>query len=79
MLISEAYRGQQAALHASSNYGVTGAKFAAPVVQVAIGVEGRSVLDYGAGKGGLREPLMREAQKAGIVLVYTAYEPAIEK
>lgn len=69
-LISESYRAQNAALHASNPlYGVTGQMWA-PYVQKLIEHEGHeTILDYGSGKGTLKETLKLDIAE---------YDPCIE-
>lgn len=68
MLITEEYRKLQAELHKTKSYGSTGEKYA-DVINSFIKQYGfKSVLDYGAGKCGLKRKLQN--------IEYLAYEPS---
>ncbi len=58
MLISEEYRSLNTTLHATKpNYGTSGATWAPLVNQLAREVEAKTILDYGSGKGLLKQAL----------------------
>ena len=69
MLISEAYREQNAQLHSSPRYGVGGAKWASWAITIAHRENCASILDYGCGKGEFKKSI-----QAWDVL---EYDPAI--
>ncbi len=75
-LISEDYRILQAALHVSRpDYGAQGRRFARSIEDIALEFACTSLLDYGAGKGTLREAL---AESSCTQLARIAeYDPAI--
>ena len=81
MLISPAYRELNAELHARNPaYGTSGGKWAAKVHRLATQYEAVQVLDYGSGKGSLRQALYATfAGTTGTWLPYHFYEydPAI--
>lgn len=61
-LITDAYRAQQSQLHQNPNYGVASVNFAPFVATVMQALNATELLDYGAGKGRLRQalaPLMK--------------------
>ena len=57
MLISEAYREQNKELHRAGNYGVSGAKWALSVDDLAGKMSTRDILDYGCGQRHLEKSL----------------------
>ena len=73
-LISDAYRAQQTLLHQNPAYGTASVHFAPFVASVMQALNATELLDYGAGKGRLREaltPLMKGP------LQVRHYDPAI--
>jgi 2-polyprenyl-3-methyl-5-hydroxy-6-metoxy-1,4-benzoquinol methylase len=58
-LISEQYRRLNAELHERGDYGVSGHKWAMPVNGLALQCEAATVLDYGCGRGTLKQKLDR--------------------
>lgn len=73
-VISDGYREMQKSLHKSSVYGETARKYS-PIVAAIIEESGvTEVLDYGSGKGGLRESLSDYVLSPVDV---TDYDPAI--
>lgn len=56
-LITEAYRAQCTELHQTTNWGVSGQKFAAMAGHLALTHECESILDYGCGKRTLEQAL----------------------
>jgi hypothetical protein len=72
-LISEAYRQEQAALHATGTYGTAGRCFG-PVVGALLNMSGaRSILDYGCGSKRSLLQVLRLPEE----VVYEGYDPAI--
>lgn len=73
MLLTDAYREQQAALHATGNYGVMGRSFGPLVCRVAESFACQSLLDYGCGS--------RQSLKHGLVceLDYRGFDPCVEQ
>jgi hypothetical protein len=57
MLISEAYKEQNKALHSVGNYGISGAKWAPAVANMAQVVGTKDILDYGCGQRTLEKSL----------------------
>ena len=75
MLISEEYRQQQAALHATGQYGVAGGDFAKRVAMILKEMQAKELLDYGAGS---RLSLKMGLDELGVTgYRYTPYEPAV--
>lgn len=72
-LITEAYRAEQAALHAKGNYGVTGMKYGALVSALLRSLQAMSMLDYGCGS---KRSLLQTLQLPSGV-VYEGYDPAV--
>lgn len=71
MLISQSYRELQEKLHQNPSYGAAmGARSIMPLLQK---TNANSILDYGAGKGKLKDHL----NAAGITAQYVAYDPAV--
>ena len=71
MLISPAYKDLQENLHKNPNYGASmGARSILPMLQK---TNAKSILDYGAGKGKLKEHLVA----AGVTARYIPYDPAV--
>jgi 2-polyprenyl-3-methyl-5-hydroxy-6-metoxy-1,4-benzoquinol methylase len=68
MLISESYREQNRELHNNPNYGTSSAKWVNEVRGIAQTYAAQSILDYGCGKGLLKQSLPNIAE----------YDPAIE-
>lgn len=72
MLISDSYRRLNAEMHHQKpHYGASGARHAAQFLQLAKKADCATVLDYGCGKGTLKEAI-------GLVLDVREYDPAIE-
>lgn len=69
-LISENYRLMQKKMHKDSNYGSTGALYADFINQLISEHQFSQILDYGAGKCGLKAKLQK--------IDYFAYEPSNE-
>jgi len=70
-LITEEYRQLNRQLHADrEDYGTTAPRYAQQVADVASAIAARSILDYGCGKGLLRQGLSH--------LMVAEYDPAIE-
>jgi 2-polyprenyl-3-methyl-5-hydroxy-6-metoxy-1,4-benzoquinol methylase len=79
MLITEPYRELNAALHVSNPaYGTSGGKWAGKVHRLARQYEARSVLDYGCGRGTLRDTLLKIADGWPAIYLCAEYDPAIE-
>lgn len=75
MLISEEYRKQQAQLHATMQYGVTGREFAPDVARIMAQLDASELLDYGAGS---RLSLKAGLDELGVKgYEYRPYEPAV--
>lgn len=73
MLISEAYRAEQAALHAKGNYGTAALQYGQVVSGLLNSTSARSILDYGCGsKRSLLQALQLPSE-----IVYEGYDPAI--
>lgn len=71
MLITEAYRQEQARLHATGKYGVASLKFGGIVSKLAEQVKAKALLDYGCGSlQSLRKVLTADVE-------YRGYEPAV--
>jgi len=71
LLISAGYRELNAEMHRQKpQYGASGAKSAAQVLQIAGRFDCHSVLDYGCGKGTLKDAI-------GLTLHVREYDPAI--
>ena len=69
MLISEEYRQQNRTLHETNpNYGTSGRKYAGTVKSFADAMQTTDILDYGCGKGTLKDTLGWEIRE---------YDPAI--
>ncbi len=73
MLITEAYRAQQAALHATGNYGTTGRSYGPLVKALLASCQASSLLDYGCGS---RRSLLESLEMPPDV-VYEGYDPAV--
>jgi FkbM family methyltransferase len=73
MLITEAYRAEQAALHAKGNYGTASLQYGDTVLRLIQSSGARSLLDYGCGSK--RSLLQALALPEGVV--YEGYDPAI--
>lgn len=59
LLISDEYRALNAELHQREpSYGTSGCKWAEPVYSLAKGMEAKTVLDYGCGKGSLKHSII---------------------
>jgi 6-hydroxymethylpterin diphosphokinase MptE-like protein/methyltransferase family protein len=72
LLLSETYREQNRRLHESrSDYGTSGDKWAAIILQAITEGDYKSILDYGSGKGRLAEALARSGHAVA------EYDPAI--
>jgi hypothetical protein len=71
MLISDAYREEQKALHENPNYGVASVEFAPIVTELINELEVDELLDYGAGKGRLIQAIQPNRK-----LQIELYEPA---
>lgn len=77
MLITEEYRALNAALHASSDsYGTSGHKWADQVLVLAQQCNARSVLDYGCGRGTLKDAIYAKYGRPPFEML--EYDPAIE-
>tara|TARA_Y100000593_G_scaffold79484_1_gene148002 strand:- start:2954 stop:3508 length:555 start_codon:yes stop_codon:yes gene_type:complete len=73
-VISDGYREEQKSLHEDPNYGVASKEFA-PLVAAVIGdIGARQILDYGSGKGRLRESLAEHIDQP---IDISEYDPAI--
>lgn len=73
MLITEAYRAQNAAMHVGKPmYGTGGSRHADTVAELARRFSVRSILDYGCGKGTLKHALPED-----IAPLVREYDPAI--
>lgn len=73
MLITDAYRAEQAALHAKGNYGTAALQYGATVAALLRSTGASSLLDYGCGsKRSLLQTLELPAD-----VVYEGYDPAI--
>lgn len=73
MMISDAYRAEQAALHAKGNYGTASLQYGATVTALLRSTAAQSLLDYGCGsKRSLLQALNLPAD-----IVYEGYDPAI--
>lgn len=73
MLITDAYRAEQAALHAKGNYGTAALQYGATVAALLNSTGATSLLDYGCGsKRSLLQTLELPAD-----VVYEGYDPAI--
>ena len=79
MLITEAYREQQKALHAKGNYGVASAAYAPKVGALIEKFEANTVLDYGAGSKLTLIRTISEQRLAKRKFTYIPYEPAVEQ
>ena len=80
MLISSEYAALNAALHESDpTYGISGHKWAEHVHELAIKSEATTLLDYGCGRGTLRDFLLQKHKAAFEVVPYEIieYDPAI--
>jgi Methyltransferase domain len=72
-VITDAYREEQARLHATGGYGRMGSTFGPRVSELASRLKARSLLDYGCGsRRSLLETLMLEPSVA-----YEGYDPAV--
>jgi hypothetical protein len=73
MLITPRYLRQQKELHRNARYGAASKKFAPLVAELIIEHDPRSILDYGAGKGALKQALgpLVKARK------FAQYDPAV--
>lgn len=76
MLISDAYRAEQARLHATTNYGTASIQYAPLVAQIIERLEVHHLLDYGCG----RQMNLLKHMKPAIShqLKYQAYDPGVE-
>lgn len=72
-VITEAYRAEQAALHAKGNYGTTGMKYGELISKLLVSTGAASLLDYGCGS---QRSLLRTLVKPEDV-VYEGYDPAV--
>jgi hypothetical protein len=75
VLISEAYRQEQAALHAKGNYGVASLGYGPVVSGMANAMEIRTLLDYGCGS---QRNLLKVFEPAHDVQ-YEGYDPSVEE
>lgn len=73
MLITEAYRAEQAALHAKGNYGTAAMHYGDVVAGLLASTGARSLLDYGCGS---KRSLLHTLKLPSDV-VYEGYDPAI--
>jgi hypothetical protein len=72
-LITEAYRAQQAQLHATGKYGVTGYRHAEEVAKLIGRLGARSILDYGCGS---HRSLLKGLDLPSDI-VYEGYDPCV--
>ena len=73
VLITEAYRAEQAALHARGNYGTAALQYGEAVAALLASTGANSLLDYGCGS---KRSLLQALQLPAHV-VYEGYDPAI--
>lgn len=73
MLISDAYRAEQAALHATGNFGLAALDFGSIVADILRQTQASSLLDYGCGS---RRSLL-QALTLPPDVVYEGYDPAV--
>jgi FkbM family methyltransferase len=73
VFITEAYRAEQAALHARGNYGTAALQYGQVVAELLASTGARSLLDYGCGS---KRSLLQVLELADDV-VYEGYDPAI--
>jgi len=73
MLISEGYRALNIELHERTSYGSFGKKWASAVTKISYDFGISSILDYGCGKGSLKEELLKNGFSD-----IREYDPAIE-
>ena len=76
MLISDAYRAEQEHLHENENYGVASLHFAHLVGMVCNKLQVDDLLDYGAGKGRLKDALPKHLERP---IKMRCYDPAVPK
>jgi 2-polyprenyl-3-methyl-5-hydroxy-6-metoxy-1,4-benzoquinol methylase len=74
MLITHGYRQQNQIMHAKGNYGVSGGKWAFDVDALMHKLDAKSMLDYGCGRGFLREELLANYD---VTYAIREYDPAI--
>jgi 2-polyprenyl-3-methyl-5-hydroxy-6-metoxy-1,4-benzoquinol methylase len=74
MLITDAYRAEQAALHATGNYGTAGAAFGPVVSDMVAKTGARTLLDYGCGS---RRSLLHALKCTGCEVEYRSFDPAV--
>lgn len=74
VLISDAYRAQQEALHENEHYGTVSVSYAPLVSEICNKLEVQHLLDYGAGKCRLFQNL-----KVNHRMTLQAYDPGVEK
>lgn len=72
-VITEAYRAEQAALHAKGNYGTTGMKYGALMGALLRSTGAKSLLDYGCGS---QRSLLKTLELPADT-VYEGYDPAV--
>lgn len=72
-LITEAYRAEQASLHANGNYGNMGVKYGALISALLRSTGAKSLLDYGCGS---RRSLLKTLELPADA-VYEGYDPAV--
>ena len=72
-LISEAYRREQAALHARGGYGVASLQFGGVVTRLIDRIGAQTVLDYGCGS----MQNLAKVLEPGHDVEYTGYDPAV--
>lgn len=72
-VITEAYRAEQAALHAKGNYGTTGMKYGALIGALLRSTDAKSLLDYGCGS---HRSLLKTLELPSDT-VYEGYDPAV--
>lgn len=70
-MITEAYRQEQARLHATGDYGKAGAGFGDVVSDMLIGAKAQTLLDYGCGSRQSLRPVLR------VPVHYQGYDPAV--
>lgn len=73
MLITEQYRAEQAALHATGNYGDAGRLYGETVARLLDSTGARSLLDYGCGS----KRSLFHALKLPDDVIYEGYDPAV--
>jgi 2-polyprenyl-3-methyl-5-hydroxy-6-metoxy-1,4-benzoquinol methylase len=75
MLITEGYRALNQTMHATKSYGISGAQWARKAHELATLVGAQTLLDYGCGRGLLKQELEDAYEPQYSIM---EYDPAIE-